>query len=245
MKSTEILTAVIIVAVLTTSFAYSVSASKYYQAGVSKGQFVQYGNFVGIGPGLETYNENDWVRYEVLDTNESLVTLILTGSFKNGTSIPGNADVWMYDLEYGTANGTQSVAGPILAGNLSKGFWVSIGYTPNKINDTQTRTYLGASRSVNVLNFTRSSENSSFSYTYFYDKDSGMLLEMNGETQENQNSTSITRQISYAVADTNIFGPKTGIPQLYIIAVVVIVVIIVAAVALKMRSSMHRHRKSR
>ena len=36
-----------------------------YNTGVTQGQYVKYGNFVGIGQGVETFNDYDWLKLEV------------------------------------------------------------------------------------------------------------------------------------------------------------------------------------
>jgi hypothetical protein len=202
-----------------------------YRPGVSKGQYVKYGNFVGIGPGLEAYNNNDWIKYEVVEINGTQATLVLTGRFKNGTAILGNGDAWLYDTTLpGVVNGTESPQGPIIAGGLVKGYMV----TPvpfDTINDTVTQSYLGVSRLVNVLNYTYNNDTLTRVFTYFFDQESGMLLEVKGLSIENPNS--VTRQFSYIVTETNIFGQILPIEYIYIIAAITISVIVILAVAVK------------
>jgi hypothetical protein len=230
-----------------------VLAADDYLPGVSKGQYVKYGNFVGTGPGMDAYSSNDWMKYEVTGVNVSEVTLLLTGQFKNGTAILGNGDSWVYDVTFIlSVNATPSTYSPIMAGNLTKGDLIgTYVISPlDAINDTQTRTYLGVSRSVNILEtiHTNSTENSENRLTCIYDQQSGMLLELNGESTVTQ-PAQVTRQFSYSITETNIFGPNApvlGLSPLYVYVIIasVVAVIVVALVVLKLRSNRgKRHRR--
>jgi hypothetical protein len=223
-----------------------------YSAGVTKGQYVKYGNFVGIGSEFQAYNNNDWMMYEVAKVNITQVDLILTGKFKNGTAFLGNGDTWVYDVTLlGTVNGTSAGQNPIIATKLSK----YVPLTPYVydasyayVNDTQTRSYLGVSRTVNILSYSSTTENGTNTLTYTYDQDSGMLLEMVGESQQTS-PTQATLRFSYSVTDTNIFGPNApilGLPALYFYAgvgVVVGVAIAVGVVVFRRRSGRNKKRR--
>ncbi|MFB3889354.1 MAG: hypothetical protein ACE14S_07675 [Candidatus Bathyarchaeia archaeon] len=218
-----------------------------YIAMVKVGQYVKYGNFVGTGQGLEAYNQNDWMQWEVTEVNGSEVVLRLTGRFKNGTAILSNGDYWMYYVTLmNYVNNTASGQSPVIAGNLTRGYSVA-PRTFDTVNDTQTRTYLGATRTVNILNYTTASENSTGIFTYFYDQESGMLLEAMGQTFETA-PTETLRRFSYIVTDTNIFG-LGAIPPLYFYATAAVVaaVVVAIAVALKRRATksgkIRRHRR--
>lgn len=67
---------------------------------------------------------------------------------------------------------------------------------------------------------------------------SGMLLEAEAQTIDTQ-SMSITRQFSYIVVDTNIFGPNSGTPveYLYVAAAVTVSLVAVIVLAIKRRST--------
>ena len=71
------------------------------------------------------------------------------------------------------------------------------------INKTETRTVLGASRSVNILNFTNSFPGQSIKIAYIYDKVSGMQIGMKMETTIIAQAVTYTN--SYRIIDTNIF----------------------------------------
>lgn len=203
-----------------------------YAAGVTKGQYVTYGNFVGEGPGVETFNDYNWSKLEVADVSGKEVTLLSTGQFKNGAPIPGNGTIEVWNVETGTENGVPSTQGPIIAANLTEGDPIP---PPNTytINKTETRNYLGISRSVTVLAVTISTPDYSTSLTYVYDQASGMLLESTVETTQNQ-PESVTSTYSYSVIETNLFESAPIIPissALIIFVIIVIAIIVVLVVA--------------
>jgi len=208
-----------------------------YNPGVSKGHYAKYGNFVGIGPGVEVFNDYDWQRVDVVDVSGKAVTLLSTGQFKNGVATPGNGTVEVWNVEAGTRNGTLSVQGSIIAANLNEGDAIP---PPNTyaINKTETRTYLGVSRSVNMLNVTISTPDYETTLTFIYDKASGMLLESSSRTTPTI-AESTPSEYSYGVVETNIFGisPTIGVPVEYILIAVIVflVIIIFVVVALLLR----------
>ena len=61
-----------------------------YNVGVTSGQYVKYGNFVGSGPGYEAFNDYGFINLQVVSVSGNAVTLLSTGQFKNGTALPGN-----------------------------------------------------------------------------------------------------------------------------------------------------------
>jgi hypothetical protein len=216
-----------------------------YWAGVKKGQFIQYGSFEGSGTGMQAFNENDWMKYEVANVNNTEVDLILTGQFKNGTALLGNGDTWVYDvITLNRVNGTFVGQNPIIAADLYKHELLT-PYSSDfvYVNDTISRVYLGENRTVNLLNFTSSNENGTYGLTYYYDRASGMLLEMIGQTTDSNG----IRQFSYTVTDTNIFGPKAGIPTEYWYAAVAagaaVAVTVIVIVVRNRKNKSRRHRR--
>lgn len=179
---------------------------------------------------MQAYNDNDWWRYDVVGVNQTEVVLLLTGQFKNGTALLGNGDVWVYDVTLvNRVNGTPSVVNPVIAKNLDKDFMLTpYAYDTLYVNDTLTRTYLGSSRTINILRFVQIEGNGAETImTYFYDKESGMLLEESGQTVYTQN-TAETRAFSFVVVDTNIFGSRAPLPQEYVYAAIVAVAVGIA-----------------
>ena len=89
MSKIKLLTVILITAFLT-AFVLPVLAVTY-NPGVETGQYVKYGNFVGVGQGVESFNDYDWLRLQVTNVSGKSVTLFSTSQYKNGTAIVGMA----------------------------------------------------------------------------------------------------------------------------------------------------------
>ena len=217
------LTAFIAIAVLAAS-ALAVFAQEY-SPGVTSGQYVKYGNFVGVGPGFESFNDYDWLKLEVVSVSGKDVTLLSTGQFKDGSPIPGNGSTTVWNVEAGTEDGSLSTQGSIIAANLTQGNAIP---PPNTytVNKTESRTYLGVGRSVNILDVTVSTPDYDSALSYVYDKVSGMLLESTSTTTTTQPEQS-TSEYSYSIIETNIFGSTstTNLPIEVIMGIALVVVV--------------------
>jgi len=204
-----------------------------YNPGVKEDQYVKYGNFVGTGAGVEAFNDYGWSKLEVTAVLGKEISLLSTGQFKDGTAIPGNGTIDVWNIETGTQNGVSSTQGPIIAANLNQGDAIPPANT-YVVNRTENRLYLGVSRNVNILETTVSTPDYSTSLTYVYDRASGFLLESLVKTVQNQPQLS-TSEYSYSVAETNLFSQKPSIGDLslvFVIAVIAVIVVIVIAVGL-------------
>lgn len=177
-----------------------------YNPGVTAGQYVKYGNFDFTGSGTGEI-QVDWMKAEVAAVSGKEVSIRSSGQLKNGTAISGSGDISMYNIETGKLNGTREyVFYIIIAGSLSEGDAVpplSLGFVVNK---TETRTYLGVSRSVNVFEGTSFFANIFNNRTLVYDKVSGMMLENHNEITQNYTMPII--KTSYSVIETNIFASE-------------------------------------
>ncbi len=180
-----------------------------YSPGVAVGQYVKYGNFVGSGPGYESFANYSFLTLQVVGVSGSDVELLSSGLFKNGTALPGNGTVSTWDVQAGTEDGTPSTQGPIIAGSLRQGDAIP---PPNTytINLTETRVYLGVSRSVNVLNAAVSTPDYNTTISYVYDQMSGMLLETSSQTLTQAQPQPVVSTYSYGVIETNIFGSSAS-----------------------------------
>jgi hypothetical protein len=120
--------------------------------------------------------------------------------------------------------------GPIIGKNLNQGdaLWnptISNGYIQNTlVNTTETRTYLGTSRSVNIVNFLYTGYNE----TVVYDQSSGMMLEMSVYDK----NTSPNRTLEVKLMDTNSFIPP--IPETPTFAILIVILAFGASVLLTM-----------
>jgi hypothetical protein len=115
----KLLTALLTIALLA-AFVFPVLALTY-NPGVATGQYVKYGNFVGIGQGVESFNDYDWLKLQVTGVSGKDVTFLSTSQFKNGTALAGNNTISVWNIETGTENGVPSTQGYIIAANLNQG----------------------------------------------------------------------------------------------------------------------------
>lgn len=223
--------------VVLTAFMLPVFA-QVYNPGVTAGQYVKYGNFVGIGAGVELFNDYDWSKLEITSISGKEVTLLTTGQFKNGNQIPGNGTTKVWNVEAGTEDGISSTQGPIIAANLNQGDAIPPPKTYS-VNKTETRIYLGNSRSVNILDVTIATPDYDTTLIYVYDRLSGMLLEASSETRTLAQPEPDTSEYSYRIIETNIFGSAsttlTALPIEYIVLAFAIIVIIAVAITLVLR----------
>ncbi|HEX9261943.1 MAG TPA: hypothetical protein VF893_05385 [Candidatus Bathyarchaeia archaeon] len=225
-----------ILLLLTTIFSATLAPtvlSQAYYPGVSTGHYVKYGNFIGVGPGVESFNDYDWLKLEITAVSGKEVTLFSMGQFKNGTAIPGNGTTTVWNIEKGTEDGVPSTQGPIIAGDLSQGDAIPPQNTYT-INKTEDRTYLGVSRSVNILDVSISTPDYNSTLTYVYDRLSGMLLESRSETTTQAQPKPITTEYSYSIIETNVYGASSiaPIPLVYVVVVIAVAVVVVVAAAI-------------
>lgn len=214
MSHLKFLLSLIVATVILGALALPVFAVQY-NPGVTAGQYVKYGNFVGSGPGYEFFNDYGFLTLQVVSVSGNTVTLLSTSQYKNGTALPGNNTTDIWNLETGTDNGIPSTQGPIIAANLNQGDEIP---PPNTyaVNQTVSKTYLGVVRSVNILDVTVSTPTYNSTLNYVYDKLSGMLLEASSSTTTEAEPSPITSTYSYNIIETNIFvstGPTPTVPE--------------------------------
>jgi len=187
-------------ALLLAAFIAPVSAATY-NPGVSVGQWVKYGDYVVTTP-AETVISPDWSMIEVIGVSGKEVTLRLTGAYMNGTAIPSSEIIANIET-YRITEGMFEYQNYLLAANLNQGDkTLNVADAPT-INKTETRTILGTSRSVNILNFTNSYPGQAMKSVIIYDKASGMSLGMEMEITIIEPAVTYTN--SYTIIDTNIF----------------------------------------
>lgn len=214
LSSSKLTLSLVIATVILVVLAFPVFAITY-SPGVTTGQYVKYGNFAGSGTGYESFNDYNFLNLKVVSVSGKEVTLLSTGQFKNGTALPGNGTTDIWNLETGTDNGSPSTQGPIIATNLNQGDAIPPSNTYS-VNQTVDRTYLGTTRTVNILNVTVSTPDYNSTLNYVYDKLSGMILESISTTTTQSQPQPVTSTYSYSIVDTNIFGttnPSPTIPE--------------------------------
>jgi hypothetical protein len=202
-----------------------------YNPGVTVGQFIKYGNFSGNGQGFEAFNDYGFLQLQITSVVGKEVTLLSTGQFKNGTALPGNGTTAVWNLETGEEDGTPSTQGPIIAANLNQGDPIPPTDTYS-VNQSESRTYLGSNRVVNILNVEISTSDYNSTLTYVYDKLSGMLLESSTQTTTQSEPQPVTSSYSYSIIETNIFGstPTPSVPEFPVLALEVVVFVLIVVI---------------
>ena len=236
MSNLKLLTSLLLGVVLLAAFALPVFAVEY-NPGTTAGQYVKYGNFLGTGPHTEAFNDYNWLQLQVTTVSGKSVTLLSTSQYKNGTAVPGNGSINVWNVEAGTEDGLPSTQGPIIAANLNQGDAIP---PPNtySVNRTENRIYLGISRTVNILDVALSTPDYNSTLTYVYDRASGMLLESTTQTATEAQPQPETTTISYSIIETNIFSstptPSRTVPEfpIQIILVTLLIVLVIGASAL-------------
>jgi len=207
---------------LTVAFVTPVFAVEY-NTGVSVGQWVKYGDYVVTTP-AESLISPDWSMMEVIGVSGKEVTLRITGAYMNGTAIPPSEVICNIDV--GRPNEWQRY---LIAADLNQGDKILNTATADTINKTETRTILGASRSVNILNFTYSAAGQDMTFTYIYDKASGMNLEFEMKIKIIEQAVTYTN--SYRIIDSNIFDCEP-IPEFSSGTLLAILLLVVAVIVM-------------
>ncbi len=182
-----------------------------YSPGVRVGQYVKYGNFYGW---FTAVKETNWTQTEVVAVSGKVVTLRVTGEYTNGTAmteflLPPYGDTAVIDVLTGNfgGNGPESgksaLSGYVIPGNLNEGDQIPPLESSWFINKTETRTYLGINRTVNILERTvMGNEEYWVTWSKVYDKITGLLLEM----KETQGESDTALSYGFSVVETNILS---------------------------------------
>lgn len=218
----------VLAAILGLALVGGTALATEYRPCVSVGQYAKYG-YSCTGEGSE--NLPLWLKLEVIAVSGGNITLRSTGQKTAEEAMPTSDSIW--NVEMGTQDGNLMCVQFVMAGNLNKGDAIPPGDCELAIAKTETREYLGAKRTVNVM-----SGESEFlgKWTRVYDKESGMMLEYVTESDGTK--------VTISVIETNIFPSeaisklpgaksKSNVPLLAVAIVVVVVLVVVVLVVYK------------
>jgi hypothetical protein len=230
--------AVALAFVLLLAFVFPVFAVDY-KPGVSAGQYVRYGNFVGVN--IPNYNTTafNWMKIEVTAVTGNEVTLQTTGQLMSGSPTVDNGNIYYHNVETGATNDTHSDIQVIMAANLNQGDIIPLANKTLTVTRTEMRVYGNSTtRVVNVLvdeislGKSQKGNDQIIRMTWIYDKVSGLLLE---SAYDRITVNEDARMFHWSVVDTSIFNiqspPATGalgVPVEYVYAAVTVVVVAVA-----------------
>jgi hypothetical protein len=241
---------VLIVVFLTVFFSFAIAMD--YFPGVKTGQYVKFVYNDGAEAAFSDTPHFDWSKYEVVFVSGKEVTVFMSSleHFKNGTEIADN-DTFVINIETGQIDGTNIVMPDVLIpANLKEGDAIPPFNMGTVVSKTETRTYLGVSRSVNIINCTIDTPKGTFANSYVYDKETGVKLENSMDAGflvavvgGGIETTDPCIQVSSNIVETNIFGSsasKTALPidYVYFAVIALFIVAVVAGVGLYKRRKM-------
>lgn len=176
-----------------------------YLVGVKPGDWAKYGDISAawestdpeakMPPAFVEGGFNDWANITVLDVSGSNVRLGMAHQFKNGTETKDHAEG---DLATGMGN----LSFFLYPGGLSRGDSLPAGGT---VNETITRSYAGARREINLLNFSGSFFGTNVTYHIYFDSITGILCEASTKGIIEQEGYITTVSSTIKMTDTNIW----------------------------------------
>jgi len=186
------------------------SALPSYAPGVKPGDSVTYGEF----------SVNNTTPYPPFSGNISSLK-IQVDSVSNQTNTVSASLIYFY--QNGTQT-TQSLVGStdtgqgnifpyIMGGGLRAGdpiFKNSLGYFPYTLNETVNRVYAGALRTVNLLNLTIQSPSYSVKASFYWDTQTGLLLEAYEAANYTYSTGPSYLQLYFEATQTNVWTPETS-----------------------------------
>jgi len=195
--------------------------------GVKEGDWAKYRIEVEIPEefaDLEGYEEleiMEWAKVEVQSVSGTSVTLNTTIHYKNGTE----------DTD------TQPGTGFIIDTDLSEGDEVQApmfgAETPVDIAGSKQRTYAGASREVNYVDFSQEEMGMSIDLEAYWDKATGILCEMAMSMSGESLGQTVDMSLSIKMTETNLWegGLLSGQGLWIPVAVIIIIAAVVAGAA--------------
>lgn len=149
-----------------------------YSVGVKAGDWVKYQvTTSGIGSDeFLGFSQADWVKGEILSVSGTSVTAQMTARYTNGSE-------QVQTLVGDVATGSGNLTFMLVPAGLEKGDSVPVAMfgpvqTGLVFNDTVSRTYAGASRSVNVFSMSISEDFATVEVQAYWDQVTGVLMEL-------------------------------------------------------------------
>jgi hypothetical protein len=158
-----------------------------YSVGVKVGDWIKY-DISGTVPQLEQY---DWVRMEVQGLNGTVINVLVSIHYDDGSD-ENNTLSW--DIE-------TNIQPWIIPAGLNKGDTIPLVFATWIINNTVTRTYAGASRSVNLLILSEYDVDTEMGA--YWDQATGFLVELS----LSKSSPTESWNGGYKVMETNMWSP--------------------------------------
>jgi len=188
-----------------TTITASIKAEK--TLGVKAGDWIKY-EYITI----ETAGGHPWVKLEVTNTKDTIVTVLWSTGATGGVSIP-NLPTFGLTVSWDIKTGGSVYSYFVIHANPKVGDFVTVlpGITL-QIKGEDTRTYAGVSRKVVYADYSALG----LQYKYFWDKETGVLVE----------SSTIMGGFDFTIkaVETNLWQAGFGGLPLWIVGVVITIV---------------------
>jgi hypothetical protein len=208
--------------------------------GVHVGDWIQYGNITGSAS-QKDFNQTQWLKGTVESITGTSVTLQAVAHYVNGTE---KTQIFTGDIATGSGN----VSFILIPSGLGKGdsFILNFGGSGSSstrtvtINDTATRSYAGASRTVDLYNSSFSGSYSGVNYAYkflaYWDQATGLLVEISFSyvVSGSCGGSCSNDSFGFVATNTSIWGTSAGgvlgsSSNLLLYGGIAVIVIVVAA----------------
>src|SRR5437867_48875 len=210
LQRSRLLTMLLILTVLSSIAlrTFPASAQPNYSPGVKTGDSITYGEFSINGatpyPPFPPNTASLKIQIQNVNTQTNTVNASLVYNYKNGTQSTQN-------LSGNTVTGDGNLFPYLVAANLTAGdllFNSPYPYYPYVFNETVERVYAGALRSVNLFNLTFSSYGQSGQALFYWDAQTGLLLD--AEEYVNYSYPNSSFSIQFKATETNVWTPNTS-----------------------------------
>ena len=242
---------VIVLLLLATTVSFTSAQERI--VGVNVGDWFRYGDFSVSWSSNDPWNptfpplgreqlgwidETEWMLVSVQNISHTIITFHVIKHYKNGTE---KIEEGYVDIDSGTGNMSLRAISANLGVNDT--VYTSGPYSLVKINETISRTYLDSTRETNHLNMTRimtitryendsALNGTSFeNWNYYWDKPTGIFVELSLDQIEQVEEYSTNMSISYRLIESNIWA----VPELTTWAPICLLLIILTIAAVYKR----------
>ncbi len=211
--------------------------------GVKPGDWVKYqGSISGLPAGesygLDYIDDIEWMKAEVHSVSGNTVTLTMTMHSKNGSES-------VQTISGDVLSGSGDLTFLIMPAGLEKGdvlpsSMFDLGQAGMTVNAVESRSYLGASRSVSAVTMSVSESYADVDFHAYWDKATGFLMELEMSMSMAIQGFSQDMNVSIHAVETNMWsggllGSGSGVlgdNLIYVVGIVAVVVAVVSAVML-------------
>ncbi len=163
---------------------------------------------------LVDVNQTEYLQVVINGVSGSLVSTLYTYHFKNGTETSSGGGM---NLETGESNGGFWA---ITAADLSVNERIHpLGQDTITVNETMIRNYLGVERETNRLITEYRENDTDVRMDRYFDKKTGMLVELRDETSYVNPTRTIT--VFWKIKETNVWSSPQAFPVVLILPILI------------------------